>query len=96
MREISKEELDHYLQINQLEVAQHDETKQNSLQSTIKNFVTNLQESFPATISTVCKTADKISAHDEVETKETCIMCQVKFLLMFELWCILNVTLDLN
>lgn len=93
MRDISKEELDHYLNIRQLEVANHDESKQNSLQSVINAFVTNLQESFPATISTVCKTADKISALDEVETKETCIMCQVKFLL---LCCILNGTLYLN
>lgn len=79
MRDISKEELDHYLNIKQLEVAHQDETKQNSLQSVIKAFVTNLQESFPATISTVCKTADKISAHDEVKTNKTCVMCQVKF-----------------
>lgn len=82
MREITKEELEHYLNIKQLEVVHHNETKQNSLQSVVKAFVTNLQESFPATISTVCKTADKISAHDEVETKKICIMCQVKFILM--------------
>lgn len=82
MRDISKEELDHYLNIKQLEVAHCDETKQNSLQSVINTFVINLQEGFPATISTVCKTADKISAIDEVQTKETCIMCQVRFLLM--------------
>ncbi|XP_026319770.1 cytoplasmic tRNA 2-thiolation protein 2 [Hyposmocoma kahamanoa] len=76
MRDISKEELDHYLNIKQLEVPHYDKTKQNSLQSVINTFVINLQESFPATISTVCKTADKISAIDEVQTKETCIMCQ--------------------
>lgn len=84
MRDISKEELDQYLNIKRLEVANHhNDTKQNSLQSVINAFVSNLQESFPATISTVCKTADKISALDEVESKETCIMCQVKFLLMY-------------
>lgn len=83
MRDISKEELDQYLNIKQLEVVLHDDTKQNSLQSVINAFVSNLQESFPATISTVCKTAGKISALDEVEPKETCIMCQVKFLLMY-------------
>lgn len=91
MREISKEELDHYLNIKQLEVADYDETKQNSLQSVIKTFVTDLQESFPATISTVCKTADKIGAHSEVETKEKCIICQVKLLMPWNVDAILNI-----
>lgn len=77
MRDISKEELNYYVNIKKLNPSINNNVKENSLQSVITAFVTDLQESFQATISTVCKTADKIGVHDEQEEVEQCAICKV-------------------
>lgn len=83
MKDITEEELHHYIQIKNLTHLSIDKIKENSLQSVIKNFVWDLQENFPATVSTVCKTADKIGTIEK--TNITCLVCKVKlyFLLYF-------------
>eukprot|EP00795_Rhopilema_esculentum_P009221 gene9221-16903_t len=48
-----------------------------SLQKQTEAFVTNLQASFPSTVSTVFRTGDKLSINDELmSTDENCIMCK--------------------
>ncbi|CAK1602012.1 unnamed protein product [Parnassius mnemosyne] len=65
MKDITEEELHHYIRIKNLIEISVDTIRGNSLQSVIKTFVTDLQENFPATVSTVCKTADKIGSVDK-------------------------------
>ncbi|KOB64059.1 Cytoplasmic tRNA 2-thiolation protein 2 [Operophtera brumata] len=60
MKDISQEELNYYIQIKGLNPSYHNDERNNSLQTAISSFVTELQDSFQSTISTVCKTADKI------------------------------------
>lgn len=54
--------------------------KSNSLQSVISSFVSELQDNFQATISTVCKTADKIGIEKESNTSEKCLICEVRYI----------------
>lgn len=78
IKDISNEELNYYVKIRQLAPVYHSNIKNNSLQSVIYSFVSDLQENFQATISTVCKTADKIGDHNnEFKTDERCIICEV-------------------
>lgn len=51
-----------------------------SVQSLTEHFIKNLQVNFPATVSTVMKTGDKIE-NSSSETKDDlqCAMCQVTF-----------------
>ncbi|XP_038208253.1 cytoplasmic tRNA 2-thiolation protein 2-B [Zerene cesonia] len=77
MREITKEELDHYVRIKELNPYNSNNVQElNSLQSIISKFVCDLQENTPATISTICKTAEKIGSEEGNETKKYCIACQ--------------------
>ncbi|KAI5640556.1 cytoplasmic tRNA 2-thiolation protein 2 domain-containing protein [Phthorimaea operculella] len=76
MKEISQEELNYYSKLKHLTPVKHNQLKLNSLQSVIGAFVTDLQDTFPATISTVCKTADKIGNHDETNSKGKCVICE--------------------
>lgn len=77
MKDISKEELMYYVNINNLNPIDQIDLKENSLQSVIGTFVTELQDSFQATISTICKTADKIGTHAEEQTNQQCVLCEV-------------------
>ncbi|XP_063548664.1 cytoplasmic tRNA 2-thiolation protein 2-A [Cydia strobilella] len=76
MKDISKEELDYYIKIKNLHPADQSIFQQNSLQSVIGSFVTELQDSFPATISTICKTADKIGTYNNNQPNEKCVLCK--------------------
>nr|XP_026493721.1 cytoplasmic tRNA 2-thiolation protein 2 [Vanessa tameamea] len=78
MREITNEEIDHYLRIKELNPATDILGKGygTSLQSVIRNFVLDLQENYPATVSTICKTADKIGSVTDNVNKKKCIICQ--------------------
>lgn len=76
MKDISKEELDLYVKLKQLSPLRDNLNCDNSLQSVISSFVCNLQENSQATISTVCKTADKIGELDENRTQEKCLLCK--------------------
>lgn len=78
MKDISKEELDYYVNIQQLVPISSTNVKSNSLQSVISSFVSDLQQNFQATISTVCKTADKIGDCDEDKANKRCIICKVQ------------------
>ncbi|CAH2050379.1 unnamed protein product, partial [Iphiclides podalirius] len=82
MKDITEEELHHYIKVNKLNSVSTDHIRKNSLQSTIKTFVSDLQENFPATISTVCKTADKISSTEN--NPKRCQMCKSYFNMMTE------------
>lgn len=77
MRDISREELDHYINIKKLNVVHEHDLNDNSLQSVINKFVADLQENFQATISTICKTADKIGIKDQHQNSDKCLFCEV-------------------
>ncbi|CAG4978810.1 unnamed protein product [Parnassius apollo] len=74
MKDITEEELHHYIQIKDLIQISVESIRGNSLQSVIKTFVSDLQENFPATVSTLCKTADKIGSVDKNINK--CKFCK--------------------
>ncbi|XP_014356131.2 cytoplasmic tRNA 2-thiolation protein 2 [Papilio machaon] len=74
MKDITVEELHHYIQIKNLTHISIDKIQDNNLQSVIKQFVWDLQENFPATVSTVCKTADKIGSIDKSDKR--CQFCK--------------------
>lgn len=76
MKDISKEELDYYVTLKQLKPINNKIIKNNSLQSVISTFISDLQENFQSTISTVCKTADKIGDLNE-QTQGKCLLCEV-------------------
>lgn len=76
IKDISTEELNHYISIKQLTPVNDSHIKSNSLQSVISSFVSELQDNFQATISTVCKTADKIGIEKESNTSEKCLICE--------------------
>ncbi|CAB3239971.1 unnamed protein product [Arctia plantaginis] len=79
MRDISKEELDYYIKIKQLyPICNSSINNTNSLQSVIASFVFDLQENFQSTISTVCKTADKIGVCAD-RTLGKCLICESNF-----------------
>ncbi|CAG4964927.1 unnamed protein product [Colias eurytheme] len=78
MREITKEELYHYVRIKELNPYYGNNLEGNSLQSIISKFICDLQENTPATISTICKTADKIGSEEENKNKKYCKTCQNK------------------
>ncbi|XP_072943637.1 cytoplasmic tRNA 2-thiolation protein 2 [Epargyreus clarus] len=77
LREITKEELQHYINIKGLVPACNHQL-QNSLQSVIDNFVQNLEKESPATISTICKTADKIGSDNGGDQEKQCVFCKGK------------------
>ncbi|KPI94851.1 Cytoplasmic tRNA 2-thiolation protein 2 [Papilio xuthus] len=74
IKDITEEELHHYIQIKNRPHISVDKIQENSLQSVIKKFVWDLQENFPATVSTVCKTADKIGAIEKSDKR--CQFCK--------------------
>lgn len=78
MRDISHEELQHYIRVKELVCNNFSCTEsKNSLQNVIKNFVVDLQDNFQSTISTVCKTADKIGVNDGPKNDNKCLLCEV-------------------
>ncbi|XP_046965490.1 cytoplasmic tRNA 2-thiolation protein 2 [Vanessa cardui] len=78
MRDITNEEVDQYLRIKDLKPATNilATIHGTSLQSVIRSFVLDLQENYPATVSTICKTADKIGSITVNVDKKKCIICQ--------------------
>lgn len=76
MKDITQEELQHYIQISKLAPVKLKVNQENSLQSVIQIFIDDLQENFQSTISTVCKTAEKIGSQDENEHNMKCILCE--------------------
>lgn len=78
MKDISQEELDFYIKIKGLNPNTLKDVKNNSLQTVISTFVTGLQDNFQSTISTICKTADKIGAiSNDTENCRSCSICEV-------------------
>lgn len=79
MKDISQEELNYYIKIKGLNPINLKEERNNSLQTAISSFVTELQDNFQSTISTVCKTADKIGAmSDDNAVSKSCSICEVR------------------
>jgi cytoplasmic tRNA 2-thiolation protein 2 len=48
-----------------------------SIQELTETFVTDLQENFPATVSTIFRTGDKLSVGSGMPEDEGCALCQV-------------------
>ncbi|XP_032529215.2 cytoplasmic tRNA 2-thiolation protein 2 [Danaus plexippus] len=76
MRDITNEEIDIYLNIKQMCVDPKDSDQEISLQAAIRDFVLDLQENYPSTISTVCKTADKLGSVNGKNNIKKCHVCQ--------------------
>ncbi|VVC87503.1 unnamed protein product [Leptidea sinapis] len=77
MRDLSVEELDHYKRIKKLDSVCDTNISVNSIQKVISNFVDELQTNSPATISTICKTADKLgTAAKDIKESQICSLCQ--------------------
>ncbi|CAG9796620.1 unnamed protein product [Diatraea saccharalis] len=76
LKEITFEELQHYININKLELLKEKAVHGNSLQSVIKLFVHDLQDNYQSTISTICKTAEKIGIQDDNNHTNKCSMCE--------------------
>lgn len=80
MKDITLEELNYYSRIKKVKPLLAIEKGETSIQSLIRQFVRNLEGDFPATVSTVCKTADKIglAAQSDDKTKQDlCALCEV-------------------
>lgn len=79
LKQFDVKELAFYNYLNDLEpisIRQPFESSSNSIQSLIKTFVDNLQLEYPATVSTIVKTGDKLGAINN-ETKKKCLFCKV-------------------
>lgn len=79
LKDISNEDIQYYLKVKDIKPAKcmHSKLNETSLQSVIKDFVMDLQENYPATVSTICKTADKIGSVTNNFNKKKCKVCQV-------------------
>ncbi|CAK1539981.1 unnamed protein product [Leptosia nina] len=76
MREITDEELDLYVKVKKLiPVPNSNKNDNNTLQSVLSNFVADLQNHSPTTISTICKTADKIGSKSLHNCNKKCELC---------------------
>ncbi|XP_059050430.1 cytoplasmic tRNA 2-thiolation protein 2 [Achroia grisella] len=76
MKDISKEELNQYITIKQIGPVHDCDMLDNSLQSVIRTFVTDLQNNFQSTVSSVCKTADKIGIYEDKKIEHRCMLCE--------------------
>lgn len=83
IKDITFEELSYYGKINNLKCPIElfgSSMKEDSIQGLMEQFVNNLQENFPATISTVCRTGEKIGdeTRQTEESENICSLCQAK------------------
>lgn len=79
MKDISKEELNHYIILKGLKPEYCKDLISNSLQQAISSFVNDLQENFQSTISAICKTADKIGVGNNDNELDKCSVCEVQY-----------------
>ncbi|XP_039759755.1 cytoplasmic tRNA 2-thiolation protein 2-B [Pararge aegeria] len=76
MKDISNEEIEYFVKLKQLYPVYDHSNTETGLQSVIDNFVSDLQDNYPATVSTVCKTADKIGSMENTTNRKNCTLCQ--------------------
>jgi cytoplasmic tRNA 2-thiolation protein 2 len=83
LRDITRQEIESYAELKQLtSLFDHSgapATHQKSIQDLTKEFLIGLQREFPATLSTVTRTGDKVATEWRMamdESVETCILCQ--------------------
>ncbi|CAH0405392.1 unnamed protein product [Chilo suppressalis] len=76
IKDITLEEIQHYITISQLTPLNVRHAQEYSLQSVAKLFVNDLQQNFQSTISTICKTAEKIGIQNENKHKIKCLICE--------------------
>eukprot|EP00794_Sanderia_malayensis_P008978 gene8978-9936_t len=82
MRELTTKEVAFYNNIESIEpVSVHSldtmEPNNASLQKQTEAFISNLQASFPSTVSTIFRTGDKLSLPEETMNQDSCILCKV-------------------
>lgn len=77
MKDISSEEIDCFINVKKLDPIYDNSNTEIGLQSVIDKFVVDLQENFSSTISTVCKTADKLGSMENNKNNKKCSLCQV-------------------
>lgn len=79
LRTFDMEELEYYNKFNNLEpisVPQSELDRNSSIQGLLLNFVKDLQTEFPATITTVLKTGEKIASF--LPDNNCCRLCKVR------------------
>ncbi|XP_045773034.1 cytoplasmic tRNA 2-thiolation protein 2 isoform X2 [Maniola jurtina] len=76
MKDIMNEEIDYFVKVKQLSPVYDYSNTEIGLQSVINNFVVDLQDNYPSTIFTVCKTADKIGSNENTNDVKNCTLCQ--------------------
>lgn len=79
LRHFEIKELAMYNHFNRLEVVAKKEKLENiysSVQSLMKNFVGGLQNNFPATITTIVRTGDKLAMEKSLEDNPRCVLCR--------------------
>ncbi|XP_023939475.1 cytoplasmic tRNA 2-thiolation protein 2-A [Bicyclus anynana] len=76
MKDISNEEIEYFLKVKQISKIQNSSNTKIGLQSVVDNFVLDLQKNYPATVSTVCKTADKLGSAENTTETQNCTLCQ--------------------
>ncbi|GFR12038.1 cytoplasmic tRNA 2-thiolation protein 2 [Trichonephila clavata] len=83
LREFLNKEIAFYLHLNNCsytvlpDLLTKTEAK-SSIQRLTENFITNLQEDFPATVFTIFRTGGKLLKQDRVLITETCLLCKSK------------------
>lgn len=84
MKDLTSEDIKIYNKIHNLSHSENKDVQDGqyaSIQSLTEHFIKNLQDNFPATVSTVMKTGDKIeNSTTETKDDQQCAMCQVTFL----------------
>ncbi|XP_040573574.1 cytoplasmic tRNA 2-thiolation protein 2 [Lepeophtheirus salmonis] len=80
MREFSRQEIEFYNCFNRLippfpEHSRFEGVRGETIQKLSEKFVVGLQEDYPATIPTIFRTGDKLSANKYVEETKKCLLC---------------------
>ena len=87
MKDLTSEDIKLYNKIHNLSISVNKDLldgQYTSIQSLTEHFIKNLQDNFPATVSTVMKTGDKIENSITVtKDDQQCAMCQVTFFIIF-------------
>jgi len=83
MRELTSKEVAFYNRLHDIEPIVNESldtmvVSKASLQKQTEAFVTNLQATFPSTVSTIFRTGDKLTVSDDlISTGEHCVVCQI-------------------
>jgi len=80
MRDFTQQELVYYSEYHKINSVKSmgSGTPATSIQALARNFTTELESQFSGTISTVCRTAEKISPRDKQNVEDNCALCDTR------------------